>query len=358
MHFLRCRYPNIIVGHHWRQGAVSVVFPSLAVIYSTPRADVVADFVATHYDLPGPIECTLLRRGFNDTFEVRAKDGRRLILRLSGRRARGESDVASETAFLAHLDREGVPVAAAVPARDGTLFTMVFLPEGRRPAVLFRYAEGRPPQPNSGADARAHGVTLARIHDAAEAFAASSCERYRLDLDHLLHRPMSAVLALAALSDATRQGLTELAERLSSAVTARGGLGWTRCHGDCHGFNARIAVEGARAGQAAFFDFDDGGPGYLAYDLAVFLWARVSFQRKEHAMWHAFIEGYRSTRPLAEADFEAAHLFVPIRHVWLMGEYASRLAEWGSEAVPADWITRELEFMRTWEQTQLRPGLL
>jgi Ser/Thr protein kinase RdoA (MazF antagonist) len=93
-------------------------------------------------------------------------------------------------------------------------------------------------------------------------------------------------------------------------------------------------------------------------NLAVFLWARVSFQRKEHAMWHAFIEGYRSTRPLAEVDFESAHLFVPIRHVWLMGEYASRRAEWGSEAVPADWITRELEFMRTWELTQLRPGLL
>jgi Ser/Thr protein kinase RdoA (MazF antagonist) len=335
-----------------------VVFPSLAVIYSTPRADVVADFVATHYGLPGLIECTLLRRGFNDTFEVRAKDGQRLVLRLSGRRARGESDVASETAFLAHLDREGVPVAAALPARDGTLFAMAFSPEGRRPAVLFRYAEGRTPQLNSAADARAHGVTLAQIHNAAERFAASGRERYRLDLDHLLHRPMAAVLALAALSDATRRSLTELAERLSSAVTARGGLGWTHCHGDCHGLNARIAVEGPRAGQAAFFDFDDGGPGYVAYDLAVFLWARVSFQRKEHAMWHAFIEGYRSTRPLAETDFEAAHLFVPIRHVWLMGEYASRLAEWGSEVVPPDWITRELEFMRTWEQTQLRPGLL
>ncbi len=335
-----------------------MVFPSLEVIYSTPRADVMADFVATHYDLPAPIECTLLRRGFNDTFEVRAEDGRRLILRLSGRRARGELDVASETAFIAHLDKEGVPVAAPVAARDGTLFTMAILPEGRRPAVLFKYAEGRAPQPNSAADARAHGVTLAQIHNAAEGLVASGGERYRLDLGHLLHRPMSAVLALAALSETTRQGLIELAQRLSSAVAARGRLGWTRCHGDCHGFNARIAVEGPRAGRAAFFDFDDGGPGYLAYDLAVFLWARVSFGRKEHAMWHAFIEGYRSVRSLTEADFEAAHLFVPIRHVWLMGEYASRLTEWGSEAVPADWITRELEFMRTWEQTQLQPGLL
>jgi Ser/Thr protein kinase RdoA (MazF antagonist) len=347
-----------MVGHYWRQGAIRVAFPSIAVIYATPRADAVAEFVAAHYDLPGPIACTLLRRGFNDTFEMRAGDGRRLILRLSGRRARGESDVASETAFLAHLEKEGVPVAAAVPTRYGPLFATALLPEGERPAVLFNYAEGRAPQPNSAADARAHGVTLARIRNAAEGFVAGDGERYRLDLDHLLHRPMARVLGVATLSDATRQGLRELAERLSSAVDARDGLGWTRCHGDCHGLNARISTDGPRAGQATFFDFDDGGPGYLAYDLAVFLWARVWFQRKEHAMWHAFTEGYRAVRTLADADFEAAHLFVPIRNVWLMGEYASRLAEWGTEVVTADWIGRELEFMRTWEHTNLGPGLL
>ena len=117
-------------------------------------------------------------------------------------------------------------------------------------------------------------------------------------------------------------------------------------------------MDGPHVGQAAFFDFDDGGPGYLAYDLAVFLWARVSFQRREHAMWHAFIEGYRSVRPISEADFEAARLFVPIRHIWLLGEYASRVVECGTEIVPADLIVRELEFMRTWEETQLGPALL
>jgi Ser/Thr protein kinase RdoA (MazF antagonist) len=45
----------------------------------------------------------------------------------------------------------------------------------------------------------------------------------------------------------------------------------THCHGDCHGFNARISD----AGNAAFFDFDDGGPGYLAYDPSVFLWDKA-----------------------------------------------------------------------------------
>src|ERR1700709_1008949 len=151
--------------HSW-QGAIKVATPSLPVLYSTPRAEAVADFLATHYDLPVPIECKLLRRGWNDTFEVRTKGGERFVFRISKRRARGDADVASETAFLRYLDREAIPVAAAVPLGDGSLVTSVSLPEGQRPAVLFRYAEGRPSQAGSSAvDARANGVTLARIHD-------------------------------------------------------------------------------------------------------------------------------------------------------------------------------------------------
>jgi Ser/Thr protein kinase RdoA (MazF antagonist) len=319
----------------------------------------VADFVSTHYDLPGPIECKLLNRGFNDTFEIRTRGGERFIFRISTRRARGDADVASETAFLAYLDGAGIPVAAAIPMRDGSLFTSALFPEGQRPAVLFRHAEGHPSRArSSAADARANGVTLARIHDAARRFAARDKGGYRLDSDHLLHRPLSFIVAIEDLSDSVRTGLADLTGRLSSALAERDGLSWTRCHGDCHGYNANIVEQGPRAGQAVFFDFDESGPGYLAYDLSVFLWNCVIFERKDHASWHAFLEGYRSIRQLPHADFEATHLFVPIRHIWLLGEWASHVPKWGRQAVPADWIAAQLDFMLAWEKEKLAPGLL
>jgi Ser/Thr protein kinase RdoA (MazF antagonist) len=232
------------------------------------------------------------------------------------------------------------------------------LPEGRRPAVLFRHAEGRAVEWESAADARANGVTLARFHRAANGYADRNAGRYRLDLDHLLHRPFSWLLGLKSLDAGAKQGFTELAARLAATVAARGELTWTRCHGDCHGFNAHIPQEGPHAGQAMFFDFDDGGPGYLAYDLAVFLWARVSFQRRMHTMWHEFIAGYRSIHPIAPADLEATDLFVPIRHFWLLGEYASRVDEWGSGHLPAAWLVKELDFMQSWEHERLSSSLL
>jgi Ser/Thr protein kinase RdoA (MazF antagonist) len=336
-----------------------VDLPSLPVVYSTPSAAAVADVVSTHYDLPGPIACKLLQRGFNDTFEVQTGDGTRLICRLSKRRLRGDADVESETAFLAYLEQQEIPVASAVPTRDGTLFTSALFPDGQRPTVLFRRAEGRPSQPDSSAaDSRANGVTLARIHDVADGFAPGDKGRYHLNLDHLLHRPLSAILALEDLSAPVGKGLVDLAERLSRSLAERDGLSWTRCHGDCHGFNAHIAQQGPQAGQAVFFDFDDGGPGYLAYDLSVFLWRCVSFGRKHHASWFAFIEGYRTIRDLPHADFEAVRFFVPVRHIWLVGEYASRVHEWGRHAVPVDWVAKQLDFMLSWEAEKLVPGLL
>jgi Ser/Thr protein kinase RdoA (MazF antagonist) len=179
-----------------------------------------------------------------------------------------------------------------------------------------------------------------------------ACSFHRLDLDHLLHRPLARVLDSGIVDDAdVRAGLAAIAARTAAMIATFPSLTWTYCHGDCHGFNACITA----AGEAAFFDFDDGGPGYLAYDLAVFLWAKTSFGRKLHALWDAFIDGYRSMRPIQAADFEAAHAFVIVRHIWLMGEYASRAREWGSE--PVKWIGRELDVLKGWEAERLADRL-
>lgn len=294
----------------------------------------------------------MLNRGFNDIYLVVTATNERYVFRLSHHRARGVADVRTETDFMAHLARSGVPIAAPVQARDGSLFVRGRSPEGLREGVLFRALEGRAPDAASIADARANGVTLAMLHNAADLHCASD-PLYRLDLDHLLRRPLARVQEFRRVvnADASTE-LANIAERTAARIEVFDDLTWTHCHGDCHGFNARINETGA----AAFFDFDDGGPGYLAYDLSVFLWAKTSFGQKLHAVWDAFIDGYRTVRPITVTDFEAAHVFVIIRHIWLMGEYASRAREWGSELV--DWIARELEFLKSWEAERLADRLL
>ncbi len=250
-------------------------------------------------------------------------------------------------------------MAAPIPARTGALFTTAPLSGGPRPAVLFHLAQGRRPDLDSLEDAAAQGRTLARLHDAADRYPARETGRCRLDLDHLLHRPVAALMARDHDAPAARRDLMALAARLDAAVLrADGALTRTRCHGDTHGLNARIATAGRYAGQAVFFDFDDGGWGYLAYDLAVHLWAQVSFGRRRHAMWHAFRAAYGAQRPVTPADEAALPVFVAIRHIWLMGEFAAQTALWGTETMSAAWLAREVAFLLVWERDMLAPALL
>jgi len=332
---------------------------ALPVIYATVPAEAVAAFVAAHYALDGSTACSFLNRGFNDTYALRDAGGAQFVLRLSGPRARGPADVAAETAFIAYLDGAGVPVAAPVPARTGALFTAAPLPGGPRPAVLFHLAQGRRPDLDGREDAEAQGRTLARQHDAAERYPAREAGRCRLDLDHLLHRPAAAVMALDLDAPTARRDFMALVARLDAAVLrADAGLTRTRCHGDTHGSNARIATAGRYAGQAVFFDFDDGGWGYLAYDLAVHLWAQVWFGRRRQAMWHAFRAAYGAERPVTPADEAALPVFAAVRHIWLMGEFAVQTALWGTETLSTAWLAREVAFLLAWERDMLGPALL
>lgn len=327
------------------------------VMHSTPDPATVAALVGECYDVGRISECHLLRRGFNDVYEVKTEKTGRFVLRLSGSRLRRRSDVEYETSFLEHLDRSGVPVAAPIQTTTGWLWASVIAPEGERTAVLFRYVPGRAAQRGSKPDAAAQGETLARIHLAGRTFQAPG-KPPPLDEYCLLVQPTKAVRSLPFVDHGTAAAVEELVSRLIERLhEARGSLAWGHCHGDCHGLNARITETGPLRRLATFFDFDDGGPGWLAYDLAVYLWNKA-LNPETLDLWPSFLEGYRSVHALSDADLDAILLYVPIRHVWLVGQYADKIREWGTEAVPPTWFKSQLDFITRWEERHLSPGRL
>jgi Ser/Thr protein kinase RdoA (MazF antagonist) len=203
--------------------------------------------------------------------------------------------------------------------------------------MLFEIAPGQPVETTSAGYAAAYGAGLARIHEAAADYTGAD-SRYRLDLDHLLRRPLAEVLRSPNVDAPTRAALgaisADLEDRFAACETS---LSAVHCHGDCHGGNAHV-VTADGAPVPTFFDFDDGGPGFLAYDLAVFLWSAE--RRRGHGAdatqsrtsCSEFLQGYRSVRAIPAADLAATALFVPIRQVWIAGEFAGRIHHWGVEA--------------------------
>jgi Ser/Thr protein kinase RdoA (MazF antagonist) len=322
----------------------------LSCAYATASADAIAEFACSHFDLEPIASCRLLRRGFNDLYAIAAGD-RRWVLRVSRSGRRRRSDLEYEAGLLAHLSSQHVPVVTALVGRNGHYAQAASYAEGTRFALLFNFIPGRDPE-EQPSDMYAQGETLARMHEAATGFA-SRHDRFHLGLDHLLGRALAALDPLLDDRPEDRAYLATIADRLGKRIESRASaLSWGICHGDSHGFNARIGA----GGVATLLDFDDGGPGWLSYDLATWLWSARAFAPARRELWKAFIDGYRGRFQIASSDLEAVSVFVPTRHIWLLGEYAAGSAGWGTSWL-GPWFDRQIAFLKSWEDEELADPL-
>ena len=307
--------------------------------------------VQAHYPVGHVARCHLLRRGFNHVYQVELADGRRCVARLSALRPRGAANVAYETALLLHLKFMGTAVAAPWLTKSGAAFTAVDAAEGERASVVFDHLPGEPPG-EALRDIEAMGEGLARLHQCAQGYSGPQ-SLYTIGAKDSLQRPVAHLLGASTLDDATRKAFQALTARLQQRMAAMSGLSWVACHGDCHGGNTHLTTHANGSRIASFFDFDDAVPGYLAYDLAVYFWAclgsKASLDDKALERWTCFLTGYRRFGTVATCDINAIPTLAAVRLLWLLGEYAARADEWGSEALPKAWLEKQLENLTAWE---------
>lgn len=324
-----------------------------AVAQTTPAGHAIARVVAQHYDLDGITECALFRRGFNHVYGLRFADGSQRVARLSADRPRGAPNVEYEAALLAHLQRAGVSVAASLPTRDGAAAATMQLPEGERVLMLFEHLAGEAPG-DSLRDVEATGRALALLHEAGESFRGPD-SLYALELPQLLWASLRHLGGAPTMDDALREAYTAIARRLEARIADLPALTRVVCHGDCHGSNNFMNDRPDGTRVASFFDFDDAGPGCLAYELCVYLWAMLprkvggALDASELERWRAYLAGYRSVRAIAQSDIDAIAAFVAVRQFWLLGEYAGRVAVWGTQTLPTSWLRKHVDVLAFWE---------
>ncbi len=330
---------------------------NLAIAQSTPTGAAIASIVSTAYDLAEVIECELLRRSFNQVYGLKLADGRKVVARLSAHRPRGEPNIDYEAALADHLRDHGIPVAACLRPIGGNTAIPVALPEGDRPLMLFEHLEGEFTG-DAHEDIQAFGSGLAALHTAAENFQGTP-SRYVLDLDYLLMRPTERLMTAPTMTDELRAQFNTIATRLHARISAMQGLSRVVCHGDAHGQNNFITQDATGKRVASFFDFDEAGPGYLSYELAVYPWGmhprnpEKDMDAKALARWHAFSAAYGAVRPISDADLAAVPAFMAVRQFWLLGEYAGRIPVWGSQAMPTSYLRKQAAMLTNWETMTL-----
>jgi Ser/Thr protein kinase RdoA (MazF antagonist) len=295
----------------------------------------------------GPVDgCELLTRNLTDTYTVRA-GGRQYALRVYHSGFRSAADVGYELDLVRHAAARGVGVALPIADRDGGWSWVVDAPEGPRQVAMFTWAPGEErsagPYPSE-----AYGRAVGALHDALDGFS-SPHQRAALDGEHLLARPLRAAEPYLADQPAEldyfRSVVAGLRDRLDRVAD---GLSWGPCHGDLHGGNALVAPDGG----LTFIDFDDCGPGWRAFELAVFRWS-CSINPRGGKSWDDYLRGYRSVHAFAAADLAAVPLFVGIRTVSWLGMMASHAGHWGGRsmldrafwlrhlAIVADWLAEQ-----------------
>lgn len=321
--------------------------PIIPVSHSLPDPAALATFVADQYAIGLPASCSLLRSYVNDVYDLSTASGRYAVkvYRLGWRTV---PEIAWEIDLLHHLDAEGVPVARPIAARSGEFITAVRAPEGKRPVVLSEFAPGTKVGRVDATVFYHYGRASGSLHRAGAGFT-SRHPRTPLDLDYLIDRPMQALQQIERRRPDDWDFLRQVATKVRSkiATLAGAGLQWGACHGDLSLDNLNITGEYGMT----FYDFDTGGPGWLASDL---FGPFAGAMQRDGARWDAFLRGYLEEHSLTEADLTSIPYFAAANAIWSLGGRFTHWSRWsGTWRVDDDFLDPVLADLRAWDRAYL-----
>ena len=274
------------------------------------------------WDFPRDATARLINVSENVTFLVET-GGRRAVLRIHREGYHSRRAIECELAWLDALGREGgVTTPTVIPGRDGRA-----IQSGRvaplpcpRFMVMFDHIEGR--QPDESDDLAARFAELGAI--AARAHAHAIGWRRPQPFERLVWN-LDAVFGPAPTWGRWRDGPNVTADiaavlaRVETVVTRRlhafgdGPDRYGLIHADMRLANLIATPAGTR-----LIDFDDCGFSWFLYDFA----AGVSFIEDDPrlpALREAWVEGYRTVRPLPDAQAREIDTLVMLRRLALLG---------------------------------------
>jgi Ser/Thr protein kinase RdoA (MazF antagonist) len=324
------------------------VFP---VIASTLSPTALLEEILPGFGIGAVIDCKFYSGGFNHTYRIKSFDGKTYYLRAYRIQWRTLADVQYELDVLNYLYRKGFPAISPIPYKDERPFCIVNAPEGPRILVLFTEAVGEEIsyEQKPAEIAQRYGRAVAQMHNTLEDFN-SPHPRFHLDLTHFIDQPLSNIWPFLAQRPDDWNYLQHFAETLRQRIlaVASESLEQGFCHGDLQGYHANIAPDGS----LTFFDFDCGGFGYRAYDLAVFLWC-CRLEDAVATRWEPFLTSYRETRPIHNRDVQAIPLFVCARYLWHMGVHTQNSPDWGIDFLSDKYFNSRIKDLRQAEEDYL-----
>ena len=323
------------------------------VIASTLSPQAIAQDILPKFGVESVSECQLYTGGFNDTYWVKTADGQTYYLRAYRIRWRTLADIQYELDVLNHLKQKNFPAAKPIPCEDGKFFCAVSAPEGTRYLSLFSEAPGDEISYDAEPEktAQRYGQAVAQMHNVLADFS-SPHQRFHLDLAHFIDQPLRHIESFLVTSRPDDwKYVQHFAETLRQQIVSLpvDELEQGFCHGDLQGYHTNVAPDST----LTFFDFDCGGFGYRAYDLAVFLWC-CRLEDAVAVRWEPFVNSYRVNRAINELDVKAVPLFVCARYLWHIGVHTQNSPDWGVGFLGDKYFNDHLKRLKQAEEDYLK----
>lgn len=269
----------------------------------------------------------LFKNRENAVFSVEREDGTRVALRIHRAAYHSDSALRSELYWMAELARSGIPVPPVIPASDGSLFVHAQasgIPEIRQVDMLGWLSTSPAAVPGVG-DPHYYqvGQLAARLHEQGARIALpDGFARHSWDEAGLIGQdPLwGRFWDLPALS-ADQRALVLAARESALPALAAFGKSDAR-YGMIHGDLIRDNIL-EDDGRLQAIDFDDCGFGWYMFELATILLS--IFDEDDYPLLRdQLVRGYRSIRPLPDADLDRLPLFLFLRASTYLGWLQTR----------------------------------
>lgn len=243
--------------------------------------------------------------------------------------ARREGDITNEIAFMQFCYDRGFPTPRMYVSKNGRAAEM--LPDGGLYMVM-GYVEGNSPTHFSPSMVRAVATMMAELHTAVADFSFPSERSWPGTLIEMTNeRIQQFEKHVYDLADEPQEFLKRLIARYKERLKRQHDVLLALPVGVIHGDIMRENIKFSGEKLEGIFDFDDCRKSYFLEDIPKTL--LFEFEDPERCLFGedgknvaAFLEAYRATRPLSEAEETMLPVFFTARFIYQILGYYSKLA--------------------------------
>lgn len=306
---------------------------------------------ALHHWTSEEAEISLIKYRENAVFKVELASGQRYALRMHRPGYHSDAALKAELQWMDALNQYGIAVPEVIPASNGHFLIVESHPDIPEPRQidLFAWIEGE----QLGSEEEGLGKDVESVHDiyfqvgqiaaglhnqTSQWRAPEGFERHAWDDEGLVgEEPFwGRFWELELLTSEQKALLVEARKAVQQQLAEydRSSQRYGLIHADFVLEN--LMTEGDKV---RLIDFDDAGYGWHMFELATALYFIQEEPAYETAK-QALIEGYRSTRPLADSDLEKLELFLAARSFTYLGWIRSRQETETARELAPDLIRR------------------